>query len=86
MNYTQFGHTGVRIPPLCIGTSDYGGCIDEAKATRIVHAALDCGIDMIDTADQYGAGISETIVGKAGPGFVPVPFFWIALSSITPWA
>src|ERR1700710_3025560 len=64
------GRTGVSVSPLCLGTMMFGpwGNADEADSIRIVHRALDAGINFIDTADVYSAGESETIVGKALAG------------------
>lgn len=65
--YRSFGRTGVRVSPLTLGTMMFGawGNPDHAESVRIIHAALDSGINIVDTADVYGAGESEQIVGKA---------------------
>jgi len=63
MEYRQLGRTGTRVSQLCLGTMNFGGRTDEATAIRIVHEALDAGVNFIDTADCYGA--AEGIVGKA---------------------
>jgi aryl-alcohol dehydrogenase-like predicted oxidoreductase len=65
MEYVQLGRTGVRVSPLCLGTVNFGMVTDEADAVRIIHKALDAGINFIDTADVYNDGRSEEIVGKA---------------------
>ncbi|MET9677213.1 aldo/keto reductase [Streptomyces sp. NPDC006482] len=64
------GRTGVRVSPLCLGTMMFGarGNTDHADSVRIIHRALDSGINFVDTADVYSAGESETIVGKALAG------------------
>ncbi|MFI9211750.1 aldo/keto reductase [Streptomyces sp. NPDC053253] len=64
------GRTGVRVSPLCLGTMMFGarGNTDHADSVRIIHKALDSGINFVDTADVYSAGESETIVGKALAG------------------
>ncbi|MEW5654773.1 aldo/keto reductase [Streptomyces cinereoruber] len=64
------GRTGVRVSPLCLGTMMFGarGNTDHADGVRIIHRALDSGINFVDTADVYSAGESETIVGKALAG------------------
>lgn len=61
------GRTGVQVSPLCLGAMMFGpwGNEDEADSVRIIHAALDAGINFVDTADVYSAGGSEEIVGKA---------------------
>jgi aryl-alcohol dehydrogenase-like predicted oxidoreductase len=67
MEYRPLGRTGVRVSPLCLGAMMFGpwGNDDRADATRIIHRALDAGINFIDTADVYSGGVSEEIVGQA---------------------
>jgi aryl-alcohol dehydrogenase-like predicted oxidoreductase len=67
MDYRTLGRTGVRVSPLCLGAMMLGawGNEDHDDAVRIVHRALDAGINFVDTADVYSAGESEVIVGKA---------------------
>jgi aryl-alcohol dehydrogenase-like predicted oxidoreductase len=64
------GRTGVQVSPLCLGTMMFGawGNPDHDDSIRIVHGALDAGINFVDTADVYSAGESEEIVGKALKG------------------
>jgi len=70
MEYRNLGRTGVKVSPLCLGTMMFGpwGNEDEADSIRIIHAALDAGINFVDTADVYSAGVSEEITGKALKG------------------
>lgn len=70
MEYRPLGRTGVRVSPLCLGAMMFGpwGNDDRADSTRIIHRALDAGINFIDTADVYSAGVSEEIVGEALTG------------------
>jgi aryl-alcohol dehydrogenase-like predicted oxidoreductase len=68
MDHRLLGRTGVRVSPLCLGAMNFGGGTAEADAVRMVHAALDAGINFVDTADVYNAGDSERIVGKALAG------------------
>lgn len=70
MNHRPLGRTGVQVSPLCLGTMMFGpwGNDDEPDAIRIIHAALDAGINFVDTADVYSAGRSEEITGKALKG------------------
>ncbi len=68
MEYRLFGRTGVKVSPLCLGTMNFGGPTDEAESIKIIHAAIDKGINFIDTADVYNQGASETIVGKGLQG------------------
>ena len=67
MDYRPLGRTGVQVSPLCLGAMMFGpwGNDDRADAIRIIHRALDAGINFIDTADVYSAGASEEIVGQA---------------------
>jgi aryl-alcohol dehydrogenase-like predicted oxidoreductase len=70
VRYRQLGDTGVTVSTLCLGAMMFGawGNPDHDDSVRIIHAALDAGINFIDTADVYSAGESETIVGKAIAG------------------
>jgi aryl-alcohol dehydrogenase-like predicted oxidoreductase len=64
------GRTGVKVSPLCLGAMMFGawGNEDHDDSIRIIHRALDAGINFIDTADVYSQGESEEIVGKALAG------------------
>jgi aryl-alcohol dehydrogenase-like predicted oxidoreductase len=64
------GTTGVQVSPLCLGAMMFGawGERDHDEGIRIIHRALDAGINFIDTADVYSGGESEQIVGKALAG------------------
>jgi aryl-alcohol dehydrogenase-like predicted oxidoreductase len=70
MDYRNLGHTGMFVSPLCLGAMMFGewGEQDHDESVRIIHTALDAGINFIDTADVYSRGESETIVGKALQG------------------
>jgi aryl-alcohol dehydrogenase-like predicted oxidoreductase len=70
MEYRALGGTGVRVSTHCLGAMMFGewGNRDVDDCVRIVHAALDGGINFVDTADVYSAGGSEEIVGKALKG------------------
>ncbi len=70
MDLRNLGRTGVRVSPLCLGAMMFGswGNTDRDDCVRIVHRALDSGINFIDTADVYSAGESEEIVGQALKG------------------
>lgn len=70
MEYRPLGRTGVQVSTLCLGTMMFGswGTQDHDESTRIIHRALDAGINLIDTADVYSEGESEIIVGKALAG------------------
>jgi aryl-alcohol dehydrogenase-like predicted oxidoreductase len=70
MDYRTLGRTGVKVSPLCLGAMMFGawGNPDHDDSIRIIHRALDAGINFIDTADVYSRGESEEIVGKALQG------------------
>ncbi|BAL91108.1 putative aldo/keto reductase [Actinoplanes missouriensis 431] len=70
MQYRTLGRTGVQVSTLVLGAMNFGkiGNTTQAEATAIVDAALAAGINTIDTADMYGTGDSEEIVGKAIAG------------------
>jgi len=67
MDYRNFGRTGLKVSPLCLGAMMFGswGNPDHEDSIRIIHRALDAGINFIDTANGYSEGESEVIVGKA---------------------
>ena len=68
MDYVQFGRTGVRVSPLCLGCMNFGGATDEKESSRIIHKALDAGINFLDTANVYSRGVSEQYTGRALEG------------------
>jgi aryl-alcohol dehydrogenase-like predicted oxidoreductase len=67
MEHRPLGRTGVSVSKLCLGAMMFGawGNPDHDESIRIIHRALDAGINFIDTADVYARGESEEIVGKA---------------------
>lgn len=70
MQYRTLGRTGVQVSTLALGAMNFGaiGRTTQDEATAIVDAALDGGINLVDTADMYGQGESEVMVGKAIKG------------------
>ena len=70
MEYRTLGRTGVRVSPLCLGAMMFGawGNPDHEDSVRIIHRALDAGVNFVDTADVYSSGESEEIVAKALKG------------------
>jgi aryl-alcohol dehydrogenase-like predicted oxidoreductase len=75
MEYRQLGRSGLRVSTLTLGTMTFGqgdtsliGTVDEAGVRRQVDIALDAGVNLIDTANMYSIGASETLVGKAIKG------------------
>ena len=67
MEYRSLGRTGLKVSPLCLGAMMFGawGNRDREECIRIIHRALDAGINFIDTSNNYSAGESEEIVGEA---------------------
>ncbi len=67
MNPRYLGATGISVSDTALGTMNFGGFgnTDHAEVTRMIHTAMDAGITLIDTADRYGDGESERIVGEA---------------------
>ena len=70
MQYRTLGRTGVQVSTLALGAMNFGriGGTTQDEVTAMVHAALDAGINLVDTADMYGQGESEELVGKAVAG------------------
>jgi len=65
MTYRQLGDSGLTVSVVGVGCNAFGRRIDAGRATSVVHTALDQGITLFDTADTYGRGESETILGRA---------------------
>ena len=70
MHYRNLEKTGIKVSPYCLGAMMFGamGNPDHEDGVRMIHKALDVGINFIDTADYYSHGESEEIVGKALKG------------------
>jgi len=68
MNYKHLGKSGLKVSQICLGTNNFGGQINEEASIKIIGKALDCGINIIDTANIYTLGRSEEIIGKAVKG------------------
>ncbi len=70
MHYRTLGRTGIQVSPYALGAMNFGAISnpDHDDSIRIIHKALDAGINLIDTADVYSLGESEEIVGKALKG------------------
>ena len=68
MHYRQLGSAGVRVSAIGLGTNQFGGKVDQAGVNNIIDAALDLGINLIDTADVYQQGRSEETLGVALAG------------------
>ncbi len=70
MRYRTIGNTGIQVSPYCLGAMMFGawGNTDHEEGVRIIHRALEAGINFVDTADVYSQGESEEIVAKALKG------------------
>ena len=70
MEYRPLGRTGISVSQMCLGAMMFGafGNTDHDDAIKVIHKALDAGINFIDTADGYSAGESEEILGQALAG------------------
>ena len=65
MEYRSLGRTGAQVSKYCLGCMLFGNDTPEDESIRIMHHAIDAGINFFDTADVYSRGVSETVVGKA---------------------
>ncbi len=68
MRYTQLGKTNLQVSEFCLGTMMFGGKTAEDESIRIIHRAIDAGVNFVDTANVYNAGASEEIVGRGLEG------------------
>ena len=59
-----FGRTGLVVSPLSLGTMEFGSKIDEVEASKLLDAAIEAGVNVVDTANVYAAGRSEEILGR----------------------
>ena len=71
MNHRTLGREGLEVSALglgCMGMSDFYSGRDDAESIATIHAALDAGVTLLDTADMYGPHLNEELVGKAIAG------------------
>ena len=68
MDYKNLGKSGLKVSRICLGSNNFGGQVSEEASIAIINKALDCGINVVDTADVYTGGKSEEIIGKAVKG------------------
>jgi aryl-alcohol dehydrogenase-like predicted oxidoreductase len=68
MQYRQLGNSGLRVSTIGLGTNQFGGKVDQAGVNEIIAGAIDLGINLLDTADVYTKGNSETTLGVALKG------------------
>ena len=65
MDYRRLGRSGARVAPLALGTDNILNPTEEGESIRMIHCALDAGMNLIDTSNSYAAGGSERVIGKA---------------------
>ena len=65
MEYRNFGRTGVKVSPLCLGCMMFGGKTDPEESYPIIDRAIDAGINILDVANVYNRGRSEEVTGEA---------------------
>jgi len=63
--YKRLGSTGLRISAVCLGSNNFGEQVNQENSIKIIKKAIDLGINIIDTANQYTKGKSEEVIGKA---------------------
>jgi len=68
MDYRRMGRSGLKVSVICLGTMTFGHGADQAEATRMVDLAFEAGINFFDTANTYGNGESEVLLGHALKG------------------
>jgi aryl-alcohol dehydrogenase-like predicted oxidoreductase len=68
MQYRHLGNSGLEVSEVGIGTNNFGGRMNYRQTQAVVHAALDQGINLLDTADIYSMGVSERYIGRALAG------------------
>lgn len=78
MEYAKLGHTDIEVSKLCVGCMSFGRAgtmhdwtLDETESAKVIHRALDLGINFFDTANGYSAGTSEEYLGKALKKYMP---------------
>lgn len=65
MRFRQLGNSGLTVSVVGLGANNFGGRIDAARSEEVISAAIEVGINLIDTSDSYGHGASEEIIGQA---------------------
>ncbi len=65
MEYRRLGNSGLQVSAVGLGTNNFGGRMDAQQADKVIHQAIELGINMMDTSDSYGNGLSEEYIGKS---------------------
>lgn len=68
MEYRKLGNSGLQVSVAGLGTNNFGGRCDQAATSAVVHKCIDLGVNLIDTAESYGRGLSEEYIGNAMKG------------------
>ena len=68
MKYRQLGKSGLQVSAVGLGANNFGGRVDAKRSASVIHAALDSGVNFIDTSNSYGGGLSEQYIGDALKG------------------
>jgi aryl-alcohol dehydrogenase-like predicted oxidoreductase len=68
MQYRNLGKSGLKVSAIGLGTNQFGGKVNLESTKNILAAALDLGVNFIDTADVYQSGRSEKFIGQALDG------------------
>lgn len=68
MKYRQLGKSGLQVSAVGLGANNFGGRVDAKRTKSVLHAALDSGVNFIDTSNSYGGGLSEQYIGDALKG------------------
>ena len=83
MEYVRLGNAGIEVSRLCLGCMDFCERLDEGEAARVLDTALDNGVNFLDTADAYGRGHNEEVVGRLLRGkrheLVLATKFWVKM-------
>src|SRR5438067_294747 len=68
MERRELGRSGLKVSAIglgCMGMSEFYGQGDEAESIKVIHRSIEAGCDFLDTADMYGSGANEELIGKA---------------------
>ncbi len=84
MEYRLLGRSGVKVAPVALGTMNFGSVTSEEEAIRILHTAVDYGINLVDTANVYTNGESECIIGRAFAAGLPRHKVFLATKVFNP--